>query len=77
MSVWVHPDLVSLMAAERHAGECGGRALERMLLGAAKKRPLYYDIDSETSTRETGAEEGGNFRARHTRASNSHMTEAV
>lgn len=45
MSMWVHPDLVDLVTSERKQGECGGRTLERMLLGEAKQRPAYYDID--------------------------------
>jgi hypothetical protein len=77
ISAWVHPDLVDLMTAERKAGECAGRELERMLLGQAKQRPPYYDIEIRTSTRDACAQEGGTSGARHTRASNPRMTEAA
>lgn len=39
LSVYVHPELVTFLNRERELYECGGRALERLLLGAAKKRP--------------------------------------
>jgi hypothetical protein len=39
LSVYVHPELVAFLNCERGPSECGGRALERLLLGAAKKRP--------------------------------------
>lgn len=39
LSVYVHPDLVRLLTAERKPYECSGRTLERLLLGAARKRP--------------------------------------
>jgi hypothetical protein len=41
LSVWVCPELAAMLTAERHPGECGGRVLERLLLGAAKPRPKY------------------------------------
>jgi len=41
LSVWVCPELEAMLTAERRAGECGGRVLERLLLGAAKPRRKY------------------------------------
>lgn len=41
LSLWVCPELEALLTAERRPGECSGRLLERMLLGAAKPRPTY------------------------------------
>ncbi|MBB1636075.1 hypothetical protein A9975_35175 [Cupriavidus sp. UME77] len=41
LSVWIAPELAAMLVAERRAGECGGRTLERLLLGAAKPRPKY------------------------------------
>ena len=41
LSLWVCPEVEAVLAAEKRPGECGGRALERMLLGAAKPRPKY------------------------------------
>jgi hypothetical protein len=41
LSLWVCPEVEAMLTAERQPGECGGRALERMLLGAAKPRPKY------------------------------------
>jgi hypothetical protein len=39
LSVYVHPELVSFLNRKREPSECGGRTLERLLLGAAKERP--------------------------------------
>lgn len=39
LSVYVHPDLAAFLERERKSNECGGRALERLLLGEARKRP--------------------------------------
>jgi len=41
LSVWVCPELAAKLAAERQPYECGGRVLERLLLGEARKRPQY------------------------------------
>lgn len=41
LSFWASSDLVTLLAAERRQGECGGRTLERLLMDAAAKRPEY------------------------------------
>lgn len=41
LSVWVCPELARMLATERKPHECGGRALERLLLGQACKRPGY------------------------------------
>lgn len=42
LSVWVCPELSAMLAAERQPYECGGRVLERLLLGEARKRPDYW-----------------------------------
>jgi hypothetical protein len=39
LSVYVHPELATLLEQERKSSECGGRTLERLLLGKARKRP--------------------------------------
>jgi hypothetical protein len=41
LSLWVCPELGAMLTAERRPGDCGGRVLERLLLGAAKPRPKY------------------------------------
>lgn len=41
LAVWVHPDLTAELARQRKASECGGRALERLLLGEARRRPDF------------------------------------
>ena len=41
LSLWICPELAAMLADERRPGECGGRVLERLLLGAAKPRPTY------------------------------------
>jgi hypothetical protein len=41
LSLWVCPELAAILTDERRPGECGGRVLERVLLGAAKPRPKY------------------------------------
>jgi len=50
LSVWVCPELAAMLAAERQQGECGGRTLERLLLGKARKRPDYW-AEGERPTR--------------------------
>lgn len=42
LSFYAAPELVELINRERKASECGGRTLERLLLGEAKKRPEYW-----------------------------------
>ena len=41
LSFWVCPELAAKLADARQPGECGGRVLERLLLGAATRRPQY------------------------------------
>lgn len=41
ISVWVSSELAEKLARERGPGECGGRTLERLLLGEAAKRPAF------------------------------------
>jgi G:T-mismatch repair DNA endonuclease (very short patch repair protein) len=43
LSVWVCPELALMLTAERKQHECGGRTLERLLLGESRKRPPYRD----------------------------------
>jgi len=43
LSAWVCPELMAMLTAERQQGECGGRTLERLLLGEASKRPDYWE----------------------------------
>ncbi|HZK24401.1 MAG TPA: hypothetical protein VFC74_03315 [Oscillospiraceae bacterium] len=42
LSFYAAPELVELIAKERQPYECGGRTLERLLLGEAKPRPEYW-----------------------------------
>lgn len=39
LSVWLHPALIALLDQERTRSECYGRTLERLILGAAGRRP--------------------------------------
>ena len=41
LQLWVHPDLIKEIARQRRRTECGGRTLERLLLGSARPRPLW------------------------------------
>jgi hypothetical protein len=41
ISVWVSGELAEKLTKERGPGECGGRTLERLLLGKAAKRPDF------------------------------------
>ncbi|BCM02932.1 hypothetical protein MAFF301560_23190 [Ralstonia solanacearum] len=54
LSVWVCPELAAMLAAKRQPHECGGRTLERLLLGEARKRPQYW-ADGERSARTRAA----------------------
>jgi len=38
LSIWVHPELLSLILSERRSNECYGRTIERIVLGEARKR---------------------------------------
>ena len=42
LSFYAAPELVELIDKERKPSECGGRVLERLLLGEAKPRPEYW-----------------------------------
>lgn len=42
LSFYASAELANLINKERHPSECGGRVLERLLLGEAAKRPDYY-----------------------------------
>ena len=39
LCLWVSPGLESMLASHRRPGECRGRTIERLLLGAADPRP--------------------------------------
>ena len=41
LSLYVHPELAAFLEQERKPYECGGRTLERLLLGEARKRPPH------------------------------------
>jgi hypothetical protein len=41
LNLWVHPDLQAEIARLRRPGECRGRTLERLILGAARNRPEF------------------------------------
>jgi len=49
ISVWVSGELAEKLAEERGMGECGGRTLERLLLGKKAKRPdfPYGSLDDD------------------------------
>jgi hypothetical protein len=48
LSVYVSPELAALLKANRKPSECGGRTLERLILGEAKKRPRFqYGTEDE------------------------------
>lgn len=57
LSVYVHPDLMAFLGVERRAGECGGRTLERLLLGMARARPSPPNFLTHTRPR---VRDGGN-----------------
>lgn len=42
LSFYVSAELAELIRNERQPCECGGRTLERLLLGKAAKRPDYW-----------------------------------
>lgn len=50
ISVWVCPELAAMLEVERQPHECGGRTLERLLLGEAKKRPDYWTPETESKS---------------------------
>jgi hypothetical protein len=41
ISIWISAELAEKLAQERGSGECGGRTLERLLLGKSAKRPDF------------------------------------
>lgn len=51
LSVWVCPELAAMLGAERKPYECGGRTLERLLLGEARKRPDYWPPETESKSK--------------------------
>lgn len=50
ISIWVSSELADKLANDRGPGECGGRTLERLMLGKAAKRPNfpYGSLEEET-----------------------------
>lgn len=55
VSAYVSSDLIIYVQSQKERGECMGRTLERLLLGAAKVRPTYYS-DEEIAQREARRE---------------------
>lgn len=51
LSVWVCPELAAMLVVERQPYECGGRVLERLLLGEARKRPDYWTPETESKSK--------------------------
>lgn len=51
LSFYAAPELVALINRERQPSECGGRTLERLLLGEAKKRPEYWTASERATKR--------------------------
>lgn len=51
LSFYAAPELVELINRERQPSECGGRTLERLLLGEAKKRPEYWTAAERAAKR--------------------------
>lgn len=49
LSFYAAPELAELIARERKPSECGGRTLERLLLGEAKPRPQYWTAAEQTA----------------------------
>ena len=49
LSFYAAPELVVLINEERKKSECGGRTLERLLLGQSLKRPDYYTNEERPS----------------------------
>lgn len=41
LNIWICPELAALLADARQPKECGGRTLERLLLGQAEARPSF------------------------------------
>lgn len=65
LSFWVCSDLAALLAAERRQGECTGRTVERLLLGAAATRPEYWTAEER---KERAARAARNRRNSYVRA---------
>lgn len=61
LSFYASSELDELLRKERQPNECGGRTLERLLLGQAAKRPDYY-------TRAEMAARAAKRAARHNRS---------
>lgn len=55
-SFYICPELEALLGHERQPSECGGRVLERLILGEAAKRPDYW-TSLELSRRQARANE--------------------
>lgn len=54
LSFWVCSDLAVSLSAERRPGECGGRTLERLLLGRAAERPAYWTAEEREARKRIG-----------------------
>lgn len=51
LSFYASKELADLIARERKPSECGGRVLERLLLGESAKRPGYYVREEKSAKR--------------------------
>lgn len=51
LSFYASNELCELIAKERKPYECGGRVLERLLLGEAAKRPEYWTPQEKAQRR--------------------------
>lgn len=49
LSFYASAELCELIRRERQPSECGGRVLERLLLGKAAKRPDYWTRQEKVS----------------------------
>lgn len=49
VSFYVSAELAELLKQERQPSECGGRVLERLLLGKAAKRPDYWTAQEKAA----------------------------
>lgn len=52
LSFYVSAELDALLRRERQPYECGGRTLERLLLGEAAKRPDYWTLTEQVRRRQ-------------------------
>ena len=68
LSFYAAPELVELIDRERQPHECGGRVLERLLLGKAVKRPDYWTPEEQQARKAQAAARAAARRATFDRA---------